>query len=326
MSSDLRPPETVALRQCPNPVDGRKAFITRLITFDHCDKLQKEGFHACGGCVHARPETAAHRHAAINSLLGLNATREKFNCKVGGADRGLELSAARTWPDLEEAYCLIFRSFQNQGVPETGPVKLRIDSFNRIGGARTLLIHSTGMLIGALTILPDSVLGLPADELYHAELKALRQSGRKLCGFTSLAIETPDKDLARWARLHLFRAAWRYARSVLKATDICVLVPANHELYYRKLIMFEQLGEPRIYALGRQHSPAIGLRLNLDLAPKYFKTAYDGKEGAENLYHFFVKQDVRTLNGFLKKTQDAATLGQIGGPGFPSLLTPRPKA
>ena len=319
MEPNLKPPETVVFRNCPNPVDGRKAFITRQVTVEHCAKLQAEGFHACGGCVHATPETAAQRHAAINSLLGLSAPKESFHCNTGDTDMHLELTAARTWPDLEEAYCLIYRCFRQEGLPETGPVKLRIDSFNRLSGARTLLLHQDRKLVGALSVLPDSVLGLPADELYHAELKALRHSGRKLCGFSSLAIETPHKDVARWARLHLFRAAWRYARNVLEATDICVLVPANHEMYYRKLIMFEQLGEARVYALGGQHSLAIGLRLNLELAPKYFKAAYGEAEGQANLHRFFVKQDVHALKQFVKKTKDAQILGQIGGPGYPVL-------
>ena len=289
--SPLRPPESVALRQCPDQVDGRKAFITRQITVEYCENLQKEGFHACGGCVHAQPATVARSRAALDSLLGQTQTAEAGAWQSSDDPYGLALSAARTWADLEEAYCLVFRAFTAEGLPETGPAKLR----------------------------PDSPLGLPADELYHTELKALRESGRRLCGFSSLAVEADDHRLARAVRLHLFRAAWHYACQVLNASDICTLVPARHEMYYRKMFMFERLGERRIYALGGQRSQAVGVRLNLDLAPQYFKATYDQREGAHNLYRFFVKQDAEELSAFVKKLKNIEIAGQIGGFGYPAL-------
>ena len=317
--SPLRPPESVALRQCPDQVDGRKAFITRQITVEYCENLQKEGFHACGGCVHAQPATVARSRAALDSLLGQTQTAEAGAWQSSDDPYGLALSAARTWADLEEAYCLVFRAFTAEGLPETGPAKLRLDCFNRQASARTFLIRYRNKLAGVLTVLPDSPLGLPADELYHTELKALRESGRRLCGFSSLAVEADDHRLARAVRLHLFRAAWHYACQVLNASDICTLVPARHEMYYRKMFMFERLGERRIYALGGQRSQAVGVRLNLDLAPQYFKATYDQREGAHNLYRFFVKQDAEELSAFVKKLKNIEIAGQIGGFGYPAL-------
>ena len=329
-----RPPESIVLRQCPDPVDGRRAFITRQITLEHCEKLQRESFHACAGCVHAKPETVAHWRQALDVLLGQMTPQPETQKKkkTSGVFRAssdpleLELSVARNWADLEEAYCLVYRSFKAEGLPETGPARPRIDCFNRLAGARTFQMRHRGKLVGVLTVLPDSVLGLPADELYHAELKALRESKRVLCGFSSLAVEMADKRLARQIRMHLFRAAWRYADQMLKATDICTLVPARHELYYRRLFMFERLGDARMYALGGEPCRALGLRLNLEKAPEYFQSAYGNRSEPENLFLFFTRQDAQELTQFLKGVRDAQIVGQIGGPGYPTLPTFRTRA
>jgi hypothetical protein len=224
---------------------------------------------------------------------------------------------------LEEAYCLVHRTFRAEGLPETGPAKTRLNPFSRLPDARTFMIDFSGRLIGVITVLPDSVLGLPTDELYHSELKALRESGRKLCEVSGLTVECTDKRPARLARLLLFRAAYRYALSAFQATDICVLAPEHHDKYFRRLFMFQRLGESRIYALGGVHCPAVGLRLDLERAPDYFKAAYGRQEGSKNLYDFFVKRDKRPLDSFLKKVRKAPTIGQIGGPGHPTLLIPR---
>lgn len=322
-SASWRPAETVVLRKCPDPVDGGRAFITRRITVEHCEKLQGEGFHACGGCVHAKADTLAKWRDAVDVLVNEQPAADGPVFIAKDDPFQLQLRAAQTWADLEEAYCLVHRAFRAEGLPETGPAKIRINPFSRLPDARTFTVARENRLIGVLTVLPDSALGLPSDELYHSELKALRDSGEKLCEVSGLAVESEDKRLARVARLLLFRTAYRYALRAFQAGDICVLAPKHHEKYYRRLFMFQRLGEPRIYSLGGDPCPAVGLRLDVERAPGYFKAAYGGRKGTKNLYEFFVKREVRGLNSFLDKIRKRQAIGQIGGPGHPTLLIPR---
>ena len=322
----LRPPETVVLRKCPNPVDGKEAFITRRITLEHCEKLQAEGFHACGGCVHAKPETVAHWRAALEHLLGQSPAAAEHCFQSPDDPFKLRLRAAKTWADLEEAYCLVYRTFRAEGLPESGPAKLRITPFSRLPEARTFTVACGDRLVGVLTVLPDSALGLPTDELYHSELRALRESGRRPCEVSSLAVEAEDPALARAAKLHLFRAAYRYALKAFKATDLCALVPEHQETYYRRILMFERLGETRVYALGGIRCPAVGLRLDMERAPKYFQAAYGSRKGTRNLYAFFARAELRELNHFLSTVRKMKSSGQIGGPGQPTLLIPKPRS
>lgn len=325
-ANGTRPPDTLELRKCPDPVDGSKGFITRQITVEHCEQLQAKNFHACGGCVHAHPETVARLRRAVDMLMGKQPTpgEEVLAFQADDDAYKLRLSVADTKADLEEAYCLVYRTLQSEGLPEGGPSKSRLTPFHRLPAARTFLVHHEDRLVGTLTVLPDSVLGLPTDELYHAELKALRESGRTLCEVLSLAVEAKDMLLARAAQLHLFRAAYRYADRSYKATDLCALVPVHHEAYYRRQLMFERLGDSRIYSLGAAPCPAVGLRLDLTRAQGYYKAAYGKQKGMRNLYDFFVKRDVKTLNAFLKRVQKLEVTGQVGGPGQPALLAPRP--
>lgn len=323
LSGRLRPPESLELRDCPDSVDGKRAFITRRITREHCEKLQSEGFHACGGCVHAQSETVAKWRDAMDLLAGTHASEDEPCFQSAKDPFDLELGTTRTLADLEEAYCLVHRAFRAEGLPDTGPGKGRINPFNRLPEARTFRVVHKDKLVGVITVLPDSALGLPTDELYHSELRGLRESGRILAEVSGLAVETDDGNLSQAVKLHLFRAAYRYVWKHFRATDICVLAPSHHERYYRRLLMFERLAESRVYALGGVHCPVVGLRLDLQRAPAYYKAAYTRKKGARNLYSFFVKQDIRPMNAFLKLVKEMDAIGHVGGPGHPTLLMPR---
>lgn len=96
-------------------------------------------------------------------------------------------------------------------------------------------------LVGALTVIQDSPAGLPMDALYGGELGALRQQGRRLCEFCSLALE-PDLDRsANGALLELFRAAYRFVTYAREATDVCVTLKPTHAPFYRR-ICFQPAG------------------------------------------------------------------------------------
>jgi len=96
-------------------------------------------------------------------------------------------------------------------------------------------------LVGALTVIQDSPASLPMDALYGGELDALRQQGRRLCEFCSLALE-PDLDhSANGALLELFRAAYRFVTYAREVTDVCVTLKPTHAPFYRR-ICFQPVG------------------------------------------------------------------------------------
>jgi hypothetical protein len=119
-----------------------------------------------------------------------------------------------------------------------------------------------GTAVGALTVVLDSPMGLPADELYRGELDALRASGRRPAEIVSLGV---DEEAARGSQvlMKLFNFAYLVARKIRRATDFVITVNPRHVAFYRRKVLFAEAGPERSYEkVGG--APAVLLSIPLD--------------------------------------------------------------
>ncbi len=149
------------------------------------------------------------------------------------------------------------------GKVEDGGLKVEGNNANNFPQPSTLhLPPSTASVpVGALTVVFDSAAGLPADELYKAELDALRASGRRLSEIVSLGV---DADAAGGSEVlvKLFNLVYLASRRVRAATDFVITVNPRHVRFYEKTLLFAPAGPERNYRkVGG--APAVLLRLDL---------------------------------------------------------------
>ncbi len=118
--------------------------------------------------------------------------------------------------------------------------------------------------VGALTVVFDSPMGLPADKLYKPELDALRASGRRLAEVVSLGV-ADDAGVGSEVLVKLFDFAYFVARGIRGATDFVNTVNPRHARFYERLMLFAPAGPERDYEkVGG--APAVLLRLDFDVA------------------------------------------------------------
>ncbi len=103
------------------------------------------------------------------------------------------------------------------------------------------VMHDQGQLVGTITVFLDSIAGLPMDRLWPKETRGLRQAGRRLCEFGSLALVSGPGAPSSIMVLDLFRVAYVYAYHFAQATDVCVTLKPKHRYFYRRLC-FESFG------------------------------------------------------------------------------------
>jgi hypothetical protein len=147
-----------------------------------------------------------------------------------------------------------------------------------------------------LTAVPDSPLGLPMDALYRQELDVLRGPGRKPCEIAKLVMgesgvgedAKPDVELL----LALFRIGYITARYLEGCTDLVITVNPHHEKYYRRLMRFERLGEPRAYGSVRG-AVAVPMRLDLLGAEDTYRRTAALKPAARSFYGYFLDEAQR---------------------------------
>ncbi len=209
--------------------------------------------------------------------------------------------------DLEsrrKAYGLVYRLYLEKEYARPHRSRMWLSIFDALPETATLLVEraDTGAPVGALTVVFDSPLGLPADQAYRPEVDALRASGRRLAEVVSLAVAEESAAGAQ-ILVQLFNTAYFLARGIRGATDFVVTVNPRHVRFYRRLILFAQAGPEREYGkVGG--APAVLLRLDFELAESQLDAGFSGRK-PRSLYRQFravseVPERVAALDGSLR--------------------------
>lgn len=211
--------------------------------------------------------------------------------RAGGCQIRVTVSAVQR----ARAWALVYGVYLAKGYAAVDPQRLRYGLHDALPETTTFLAERDGQAVAALTVVPDSPLGLPADEAFGAELAALRRPGRRLCELHNLA--SVDAELHRGAETlnHLFKLAHLLARRLEQATDFVIRVSPQHRAFYRRLLLFKDAGAERAGG-GPGSSPGVLLALDLETAENRYRRKYG--TGPESFYRFFV--DSRTEPGILE--------------------------
>jgi len=223
---------------------------------------------------------------------------------------------ARTRDELEQAFALVYKEYRCRGfIPKYYKSKLRMSLYNALPSTTTFVALQGGKVVGTVTLIPDSPLGLPMDKIYKEEVDGLRKKGRRVAEVSQLATDNrlfPKKwfSMFNFSKLmfvlRLFKIVLDYGMRVEKLNDFCIAINPKHQYLY-KFLEFESLGDLKYYG-SVNRAPAIAKRLDLDKAeehtrsrkglyriffsrntePSVFKGKY--RLAASDLKYFFVKK------------------------------------
>lgn len=236
---------------------------------------------------------------ALRTLPGKSAEPEVLPPWNGG---GFRIQVANTRALRERAYRLVYGAYAGRGYEVAPFAKQRLwFQFHHCNpDAITILAEYGDKDVATLTLVPDSELGLPAEDIFPAAVANLRSRGRRACEICSLAVaELPEQD-GRTALLHLFRFAYLSAAYLLEGTDLIACVMAHHGAFYRRALLFDEVSTESV------RSPKTGAsvrwaRLDLALAPERYERHYGSQSGERNLHRFFVNDEVPGLINWLRR-------------------------
>jgi GNAT superfamily N-acetyltransferase len=203
------------------------------------------------GASRLAEEHGAHRHGAEHRLLPSLRPFWGHHSR----HRGFDIRPLRTPRQHGMAGMLVRRmcAWRSYG-GETS--RHLMDDPNRV----SLAAWQYDEVVATLTVGRDTPAGLLADALFAAEMAALRRPQRIVCELSRLALD-PDFN-SRGLLVSLMHSAYRCAIEMVGASDVVIEVDARHATYYRRLLGWQQLGQPRRGARGE--TPV--LLLHQDLA------------------------------------------------------------
>ncbi|MBI4358465.1 MAG: PilZ domain-containing protein [Candidatus Omnitrophica bacterium] len=194
-------------------------------------------------------------------------------CQLAGEDwKQDEARPAQTFEELKEAYHLVYQEFLKRGYSKEKQSKMYYHLYSLLPETRTFLLHEKGTLLGTVTLVPQSALGLPMERVFPDEVKKLKEEGRKLAEVTLLSVDQSafGKNRFLLTNLKKLASAFRLFKILFDSaryhgiTDLIIGMHPKHERLYRYLA-FETIGPIRSYP-GAEGKPALLMRLDIKRA------------------------------------------------------------
>jgi hypothetical protein len=192
---------------------------------------------------------------------------------VPGIAREVQVKIASEPEEWEQAFELVAANYQERGY-ETTDRPYRFTPYHALPDTTLFVAKREGRVIATFSLVADnSVLGLPLESLYSAEVADLRRQGRRMAEVTSLAMT----ELGQREFLQVFTTLIRLMKQyhVSRGGDTWVItVNPRHRNFYCKVLGYRPLGPCKPYeAVG--NAPAEAYVLDRDTMRTNAPSAYE---------------------------------------------------
>ena len=196
---------------------------------------------------------------------------------------GLDFGLAADRPTLEQAFRLQHDQYVAHGYMDAHPSGWRLSLHNALSATHVFVARRGGRVVGTMTLIADSPLGLPMDEIYTDELRSLRERRGTLAEVSALAMDPEYQSSGVPILLRMIRMLVIHAAQTV--SDLCITVNPHHADFYRKAFHFQDIGGLKRY--GKVNgAPAVALRLDLALARSLMRELRDGHRMISKVYEF----------------------------------------
>lgn len=235
-----------------------------------------------------------------------------------GDNNKFKIEIANDLETRSQAYKLLYKTYVEKEFAKPHASKMWYSIFDAHPDTITIVAKEGKFVRGAITIVIDSPLGLPAEGVFKKEINHLRQQKHSLAEIISLGIDNKTRGGSVILE-KLFNFSYLYARGLFNTTKFIITINPRHSLFYTKKLLFKKKGELKEYKKV-SGNPAAFLQLDLNLiysivesdlkySEKYKRTIYSSfitinkskcliekimyskaKMGMLELRHFFINQ------------------------------------
>lgn len=201
----------------------------------------------------------------------------------------IEYKIAITTEELEQAFELVTQQYIAAGLHNKND-ELRLTKYHLLPDSKVFIAIQkqpdfTEKVIGTLTMVTDSSMGLPMDEVYHDHLQHLRLFNFNVAEVICLAVEPTESAIQNNIVMYLYKICLQFAHFT-GIDDFLCSVKQKHIDFYETLLLFKPVGELVPYSYANNQLIQ-GYQLNLHQANNEFKKIYSGMEFDADLHRFF---------------------------------------
>lgn len=195
---------------------------------------------------------------------------------------------ATTKDEIEQALNLVYDSYINLNYIDTNPDRLHLTKYLTLPTTTILVIKIKDQVIGTMSIVMDSSLGLPTETTWN--INNYKKNGMNIAEISALAIRKDMKSNKGHLLLPLCKLMYLFSANILKLDGLVIATTYEVEPFYTDLMLFDKIPDSH----GQKHDMVKGNKSSCcfielgDFAKnKYYKT-YAHKNKKFNLHNYFV--------------------------------------
>jgi hypothetical protein len=213
-------------------------------------------------------------------------------------EKAITYKIATTQSDFEQAFGLVWRRYIQVRLQADDGIGIRFTKYHLLPSTKVFVARfrkalldgnfdqlksDPGQMVGTLSFVADTPLGLPSDEICRTKIGELRAQGSRCAEVIALGVEPEFRDCK--VMVFLYKLMFEYAR-LEGITDLLCAVTKRHIDFYHRMLLFEPMGELTPYAAGNNEEVQVQ-RLNLERARNAAEQVYGALDFDANLHAFF---------------------------------------
>lgn len=216
--------------------------------------------------------------------------RSKFEIEYD-LPKELTLKLAETEDEIEQALRLVHDAYVELEYMDASETKMRFTKHHAHPNAVILIAKWLDDVIGTLTIIPDSALGLPSDSTWSFD--RYRAEGKIIAEISSLTIKKDFRMRRGRLLLPLCKFMYVFCTEYLKLDGVVAATTLEVEPFYTDILLFEKIG-------GREARSSQAVKGDHPAMCGFLSFSPETEDRGRKIYGH--RPDKRNLYKFMKET------------------------
>lgn len=210
--------------------------------------------------------------------------------------RPVEFRIVKTVEEFKSASQLVYTEYLKRNYVKPNPARLKLSLYHTLPTTATFIaVHRHLGIIGTVSVVEDSPLGLPMDEAYKTEVDVLRRQGLRVAEVSMLALDgrlfgqkvfTLFHAKKLLFTLRLFKIMFDYLRSSTPTDELVACFNPKHQILY-EFLQLQPLGGLKTYTAANSNL-SVARHLNIrdteQRAPSYLAQLFYGKKPSPAIF------------------------------------------
>jgi hypothetical protein len=204
--------------------------------------------------------------------------------------RDLEVKVAATVKEHEAAARLVHDTYVARGILRPHASGVRVTPYTLLPTSVVFVAKQGEEVVGTLSLICDSPMGLPMESIYGAEVQALRDQGRLPAEVGALCVSEHHRGAGV---VYLLNRIMADTARLLGVDDLVIAVHPGAEDLYRAALLFGRIGDLKHYPGLERSALAVALRLDLKDSRQRYSEVFgrQGRDCANPHWLYFERQN-----------------------------------